>query len=164
MLPAQNPNVQIFQTPGYVAILIETIHDVRLIPLDGREHLPPTIRQWLGDSRGRWEGDTLVVDTTNFTDKTEFRASGDFFRVAGDALHVVERFRRVDANTILYDFTVTDLGTWTKPWSAATAMTKTDGPIYEYACHEGNYSMELILSGARAQEKIVAAPPASATK
>ena len=147
MLPsAYNNNYQILQTPGYVVILIEMIHDVRIIPLDGRPHLASSIRQWLGDSRGHWEGDELVVDTTNFTDKTPFRGSDR-------NLHLIERFKRIDAETILYRFTVDDPTAFTKPWSGEAPLTRTPGPIYEYACHEGNYGMTNILSGARADEK-----------
>ena len=141
-----NNVVQIFQTPGYVVIFNEMINDARVVPLDGRPHLPLAIRQWKGDSRGRFQGDTLVVDTTNFRDETNFRG-------ARATLHVVERFTRVDAGTLLYEFTVDDPMTWTRPWSAAIPMTKTAGPIFEYACHEGNYGMVNILSGARAEEK-----------
>ena len=145
--PSYNDVLQIFQAPGYVAILQEMSNNgVRIIPLDGRPHLPANIRQFPGDSRGRWEGDTLVVDTTNFTDKTHFRGSTE-------ALHVVERFTRVDADTILYEFTVEDPTSWTKPWSAEIPMMKTEGPLYEYACHEGNYDLSNILRIARALEK-----------
>ena len=144
MLPTSyNNNYQILQVPGYVVILIEMIHDVRIIPLDGRPHLPQHIRQWLGDSRGHWEGNTLVVDTTNFTDKTHFRG-------ADRNLHLIERFTRSDPNTILYEFTVDDPTAFTQPWKAQAPLTKTAGPIYEYACHEGNYSMFNMLKGARA--------------
>jgi hypothetical protein len=147
MLPVgYNSNLQIVQGPGYVAVLQEMIHDVRVIPTDGSPHLPPDVRQWMGDSRGHWEGDTLVVDTTNFTDRTAFRGSSA-------NLHVVERFRRVDANTILYSFTVDDPSTWAHPWSAEIPMTQIKGPIFEYACHEGNYGMANNLSGARAEEQ-----------
>jgi len=147
MIPSgYNNNYQILQTPGYVVILIEMIHDVRIIPLDGRAHSPQTVRQWKGDSRGRWDGNTLVVDTTNFTNKTNFRGSDD-------ALHLVERFTRVDADTINYEFTVDDPSSFTKSWTAAIPMTKTDGPIFEYACHEGNYGMTNLLKAARAEEK-----------
>ena len=147
MLPsAYNNNYQILQTPGYVVIFIEMIHDVRIIPLDGRPHLASNIRQWLGDSRGHWEGDELVVDTTNFTDKAPFRGSDR-------NLHLIERFKRIDAETILYRFTVDDPAAFTKPWSGEAPLTRTPGPIYEYACHEGNYGMTNILSGARADEK-----------
>ncbi len=147
MLPsAYNNNYQILQVPGYVVILIEMIHDVRIIPLDGRPHLSPDIRQWMGDSRGRWEGDTLVVDTTNFTDKTSFRGSDR-------NLHLIERFTRTGPDTIIYRFAVDDRTAFTKSWSGEVPFTRTQGPIYEYACHEGNYSMTNILSGARAEEK-----------
>ena len=156
MLPeAYNSNIQFQQGHGYVAILQEEIHDVRIIPLDGRPHLGPNIRQLMGDSRGRWEGDTLVVDTTNFTDKTNFRGSSE-------NLHVVERFTRVDDDIILYEFTVEDPTTWTRPWKAELSMVKTKGPIFEFACHEGNYGLANNLSGARAQEK--AAEEAKATE
>ena len=146
MPPGYNSYLQIVQAPGYVAILQEMIHDVRIIPLDGRPHLPQKVRGWLGDSRGRWEGDTLVVDTTNFTDKTNFRGSRE-------NLHVVERFTRLDDNTIRYQFTVDDPATWTKPWSAELPLARDKGPIYEYACHEANYGIANNLKGARAVEK-----------
>ena len=147
MMPVgYNSNLQIVQGPGYVAILQEMIHDVRVIPTDGSPHLPSSVRQWMGDSRGHWEGDTLVVDTTNFTGQTAFRGSSE-------NLHVIERFRRVDADTVLYQFTVDDPSTWTHSWSAEIPMTKIQGPIFEYACHEGNYGMANNLSGARAEEK-----------
>ena len=147
LLPtAYNNNYQILQTPGYVTILTEMIHDARIIPLDGRPHIPENIRLWLGDSRGHWEGTTLVVDTTNFNDKTHLRNSDR-------NLHLIERFTRTDANTILYQFTVEDPSAFTRPWKGEVPLTKAPGPIYEYACHEGNYAMEDILKGARAQEK-----------
>jgi hypothetical protein len=147
MLPtAYNNNYRIVQTPGYVTINIEMIHDFRVIPLDGRPHLPPNIHQWLGDSRGHWEGNTLVVDVTNFTDKTAFRNSTD-------KLHVVERFTRTDPNTLMYEFTVDDPATFVRPWTGSIPMSKTPGPLYEYACHEGNIGMTGILSGARSMEK-----------
>ena len=148
MLPANyNSNYQIVQTPGSVVILVEMIHDARIIPLDGSPHLPQNIRQWLGDSRGHWEdGNTLVVETTNFTDKTNFRGSSENLRL-------VERFTRVDVNTLLYQFTVEDPTTWAKPWSGEIPMKKAQGPLYEYACHEGNYGLAGVLAGARAEEK-----------
>jgi hypothetical protein len=160
MLPrAYNNNAQIFQAPGYVAILLEQIHEPRIIPLDGRPHVSPAIRQWLGDSRGRWEGDTLVVDTVHFADKVSglqpwanFSSTGG----SGAGLHIVERFTRTDANTISYRMTVTDPQMYTKPWTVAIPMVKTDDLIYEYACHEGNYGMEGILAGARSLEKAAA--------
>ncbi|MBI3491663.1 MAG: hypothetical protein HY047_07785 [Acidobacteria bacterium] len=114
--------------------------------VDGRPHNSPNIRQWMGDSRGRWERETLVVDTVNFTDKTSFRGSGA-------NLHVVERFTRIDADTLEYRFTVDDPSTWTRPWTVAYPMVKTIGQIYEYACHEGNYGLRDILSGARMEER-----------
>jgi hypothetical protein len=148
MLPsAYNNNYQIVQTPDAIVIRIEMIHDVRIIPLDGRPHVGENIRELMGDSRGHWEGNTLVVDTTNFSDQTDFRN-------AGRNMHLTERFTRVDPDTILYEFTVDDPTTFTRPWSGAIPMTKTNGPIFEYACHEGNYGMEGILSGARAKEKL----------
>jgi hypothetical protein len=147
MLPeAYNSNLQIIQAPGYVAILQEEIHDVRIIPLNGRPHIGPGLRQLRGDSRGRWEGQTLIVDTTNFTDRTNFRGSSE-------ALHLVERFTRLDEDTILYQFTVEDPATWAQPWTAEIPMTKIEGPLYEFACHEGNYGLANSLSAARAQEK-----------
>jgi hypothetical protein len=146
MLPeGYNSNLQIVQGEGYVAIMQETIHDVRIIPTDGRPHLPADVHQLMGDSRGHWEGNTLVVDTTNFTDRTAFRGSSE-------NLHVVERFTRTDADTVTYQFTVSDPSTWEKSWSGEVPMTKIDGPIFEYACHEGNYGMHNNLSGARADE------------
>ena len=139
-----NNNVQLFQTPGYVALLTEMVHDARLVPLDGRPHL--SIRQWKGDSRGRWEGNTLVVDTTNFKRETSLAGSSA-------NTHLVERFTRTDADTLLYEFTVEDPTMWTRPWTAVVPMSKSEGPIYEFACHEGNYAMAGILAGARAREK-----------
>jgi hypothetical protein len=146
MLPAgYNSDVEIVQSPGYVAVMQEMIHDVRAIPTDGSPHLPSNVRQWFGDSRGHWEGDTLVVDTTNFTDKTAFHS-------ASENLHVVERFTRTGPDTILYQFTVDDPTTWASSWSGEYEMTRIDSPIYEYACQEGNYGMANNLSGARAEE------------
>ena len=147
MLPGPyNNNLQLLQSPGYVVIFTEMIHDARVIPMDGRPHTNPTVRAWMGDSRGRWDGDTLVIDTINFTDKTNFRGSSA-------NLHVVERFTRLDADTLEYRFTADDPTTWTRPWTVAYPMLKTEGPIYEYACHEGNYGLRDILSGARWEEK-----------
>jgi hypothetical protein len=147
MLPVlYNNNYQIVQTPGQVMILVEMVHDVRIIRTDGSPHPPPEVRKWTGDSIGHWEGDTLVVDTTNFTDKTRFRGSGE-------NLHVMERFTRVDANTILYRVTIDDPESFTKPWTLEYPFLATAGPIYEYACHEGNYAMPDILGGARRQDR-----------
>ena len=139
---------QIVQTPDRVLILNEMVHDARTIRIGG-QHPPPTIRLWKGDSVGRWEGDTLVVDTTNFTDKTRFRGSAL-------NLHVIERFSRIDADTILYRFTVDDPTTWTKSWSGEYTWNATSDHIYEYACHEGNYALPAILAGARAADKRIA--------
>jgi hypothetical protein len=144
-----NNNYQIVQTRDYVAIAVEMIHDARIIPLNGRPHLPSAIRQWMGDSVGHWEDDTLVVDTTNFTDKTHFRGSGR-------NLHVVERFTRTGADTIQYRFTIDDPTAFTRPWTGEIMMSKAPGPLYEYACHEGNYSLANMLTGARSQEKVEA--------
>jgi hypothetical protein len=141
-----NNNFQIVQTPGYVMLFTEMIHDARVVPMDGRPHSPAGVRSWMGDPRGRWEGDTLVVDSTNFTDRTNFRG-------AGSGLHLVERFTRLDADTLEYRFTVEDPTTWTRPWTVAYPMIRTNGPIYEFACHEGNYGLRGILSGARYEEK-----------
>jgi hypothetical protein len=149
MLPsAYNNNYQIVQAPGYVMLLSEMIHDVRIIPLDGRPHLGPAIRQWMGDSRGHWEGNTLVVDTADFNGKGAFRGSEQDLRL-------IEKFTRVDAETMLYEFTVDAPQTFTGPWTAQIPMTKNAGPIYEYACNEGNYAMKGVLAGARASEKEV---------
>jgi hypothetical protein len=147
MLPANyNSNYQIVQTPNYVAILVEMIHDARIIPLDGSPHVPKNVRSLMGDSRGHWEGKTLVVETTNFSDKTAFRG-------ASENLRVIERFTRTDENTLLYQFTIDDPTTWAKPWSGEIPMKKVTAPLYEYACHEGNYGIAGVLSGARAEEK-----------
>lgn len=151
MLPAgYNNNYQILQTSRHVAIAIEMIQYARIIPLDPpddvRPHPTGQIRQWLGDSRGQWDGDMLVVETTNFTDRTNFRGSGENLRV-------VERFSRVDDETLLYQFTVEDPESFSRPWSGEIPMKKVEGPIFEYACHEGNYSMDNILSAARAEER-----------
>ncbi len=147
MLPSfYNNNYQIVQGPDYVEVLVEMIHDVRVIPTDGRPHLPATVRQWMGDPQGHWEGNTLVVDTTNFTDKTNFRG-------ADDKLHLIERFTRTGPDSMLYEFTVDDPSAFVKPWTAQIPMARAKGPILEYACNEGNYAMKGILAGARAEEK-----------
>ena len=156
MMPGfYNHNYLILQTPEYVAIQVEMIHDARIIPLDGRPSPAASIRQWLGSSLGRWEGDTLVVETTGFTDKVR-RRTGYFPSVVfgGDAqLHLEERFTRVSADTIDYRFTVTDPTVWTAPWTAAIPMTTLDGSLFEYACHEGNYAVPNALAGTRAEER-----------
>src|SRR5262245_1067819 len=146
-----NNNFQIVQTPTHVMILQEMIHETRIIPLDNRPHLPPGLAFWLGDSRGHWEGDTLVVDTTNYHVLSPFN-SYNCCRGSGKNLHVVERFHRVDAATIDYQFTVEDPTTFTKAYKVSVPMTQIEGPIYEYACHEANYGMEGILRGARTQD------------
>jgi hypothetical protein len=147
MVPAgYNNNHRIVQTPGYVVIYSEMMHDARIIPLDMRAHLPGNIHQWFGDSRGHWEGKTLVVETTNFTGRTNFRGSGENMRLT-------ERFTRVDADTLLYQFTVNDPESFQKPWSGEIPLKKAPGPIFEYACHEGNYSIVNTLTAARAAEK-----------
>jgi hypothetical protein len=141
---AYNNNVQIVQSPGYVVIVNEMVHNARIIPTDGRPHTK--LRQWSGDSRGHWEGDTLVVDTVNFRRETSLQGS------TADT-HVIERFTRVDSDTLRYEFTVSDAGSYTQPWSAMVPLMRIPGPIFEYACHEGNYALPNILAGARAQEK-----------
>jgi hypothetical protein len=143
---AYNNHVQIAQAPGYVTLIPEMVHDARVIPVDGRPHLPSSIRQYQGDSRGHWQAGTLVIETTNFLRETSFRGSSANLRLT-------ERLTRIDADTLMYEFTVYDPQTWTKPWSVAVPMRKLNEPIYEYACHEGNYAMRNILSGARAAER-----------
>jgi hypothetical protein len=147
MLPGPyNNNLQIIQTPAHVVLFTEMIHDARIVPMASGRHNPSHMREWLGDSRGHWEGDTLVVETINFRDDIVFRGSSA-------NLHLVERFTLVDNDTLEYRFTVTDPSTWTRPWTVSFPMIRTEGPIYEYACHEGNYGLMNILSGARWQEK-----------
>jgi hypothetical protein len=150
---AYNNNLQILQTRDYAVLHTEMIHEARVVPLDGRPHLPEGMRLWLGDSRGRWDKDTLVVETTNFTDKSSF--SGSIIARGGStaAMHLVERFTRVDNDMLLYEFTVNDPATWVRPWTVQLPMTRSNEPIYEYACHEGNYSMPNMLKGARAAEQ-----------
>ena len=148
---AYNNNVQLFQIPGYVAIFNEMGPAVRMVPLDGRAHLPPHLRQWLGDSRGRWDGDTLVIETTNFLRETAFgRYAGSVGRLGGSGpnIHLIERFTRMDADTLLYEATVEDETTWVRPWTYAIPMRRSDAAVYEYACHEGNYGLVNILAGA----------------
>jgi hypothetical protein len=147
MLPgAYNNNYQIIQGQGYVMILVEMIHEPRIIPLDGRPHLPPHVRSLTGNSIGRWEGETLIVETTNFTDKTAFQGSSENMRLT-------ERFTRVAEDRIDYRFTIDDPATWTRPWSAELPMQKTIGPIFEHACHEGNRGLYNTLAGARLEDK-----------
>jgi hypothetical protein len=147
MMPVgYNANLDILQGPGYVVVRNEMIHSARLIPIDAtRPHVGSRIRQWNGDSRGHWEGNTLVVETTNFNDRTRFRNSTS-------ALKVTERFTRTDAETVEYQFTVDDPNTWTRPWTAAVPLRKVPGPIYEYACHEGNYGLPNILRAQRVED------------
>jgi hypothetical protein len=148
---AYNNNVQIVQTRDHVMLLNEMIHHARVVPLDNRRPLPGRLRSWGGDSRARWEGETLVVTTTNF--RGEGTGQVVLRGTSGDKLTLTERFRRTRPNTLLYEFTVEDLDTWVAPWTVQLPMTRTDEPIYEYACHEGNYGMFNMLKGARAQEQ-----------
>jgi len=141
---AYNNNVQIFQVPGYVVILNEMVHNARIIPTDGRPH--GKLRQWAGDSRGHYEGDTLVIDTINFKRETSLTGS------TADT-HLVERFTRVDPDALRYEFTVEDPNSYTRPWTAVMPMRRTDGPLFEYACHEGNYGLYNILAGQRKKER-----------
>jgi hypothetical protein len=149
MLPVlYNDNYQIVQTADAIMIMTEMIHDVRIIRMNAK-HAPADVRQWFGDSIGHWEGDTLVVETTNFGDQTRFRGSTK-------DLKVTERFRRADANTIVYKATLEDPATWVRPWTLELPFVAAKGPIYEYGCHEGNYAIEDILGGARNMEKAAA--------
>jgi hypothetical protein len=152
-----NNNVQIVQTPGYVMLLLEMNHDARIIPMDGRPHLPGAFQLWLGDARGRWEGNTLVVETTNFTPKmasfSARRGAGGFELGSAEKLRLIERFTRVDAQTLQYEFTVHDPTTFTRPFTARFPMNLNDEQIYEYACHEGNYGLTNILRGGRLQDR-----------
>jgi len=147
MLPGPYNNyVQIFTFPSHVVIFNEMIHDARIVPLDGRPHLPPALRSTLGHAVGRWDGDALVVDTTNFNGQTNVRG-------ADENMHLVERFTRVDDRTLLYEFTVDDPTAYARPWSARLPMTRTNDRLFEYACHEANYALMDILRGARAEER-----------
>jgi hypothetical protein len=139
---------QLVQSPGYVVIVTQSNSDVRIIPVDGRPHLPQNMRPWWGDSRGRWEGDTLVVDTTNFKD----RAPGVNFQGSTEALHLVERFTRMGPNTLKYEYTVSDPNTWTKPWSVEAPIPRIDPPLYEFACHEQNYGVMNVVMGTQVRE------------
>jgi hypothetical protein len=142
-----NNTYQIIQTPGYVMILAEMLHDARIIPIDNRPQLPDTVRQWVGSSRGHWEGETLVVETANFNGKNPFRG------FSSEKMRVTERFTRTEEGSIRYQFTVDDPATWTRSWTGEMPIKKTVGPIFEHACHEGNYGLTNILAGARAEEK-----------
>jgi hypothetical protein len=155
-----NAYVQLLQTSDHVVLVTEMVHDARIIPLDGRPRLPSDVRQWKGDSRGRWDGQTLIVETRNFrsegTGTLSLRNGGLGF--SGDEnLHLTERFRRLDADTLLYEYTVDDPTIWTRPWTVSMTMRKGGEQMYEYACHEGNYGMRNILSGARAGERAATA-------
>jgi hypothetical protein len=159
MFPAGYNNAyQIMQIPGYVVILSEMIHDARIIPMDGRPHLPASLRQWDGDSRGHWDGNTLVVDTVNYNGRGQISTSAAGGRIKGiqqsESLHVVERFTRTDADTILYEVSIDDPNVYTKPWKVSIPLSRdSEYTIYEYACQEGNYAMTDILNGARVEEK-----------
>jgi hypothetical protein len=152
MLPnAYNNLFQLVQSRDHVVILNEMVHNARIVPLDGRPHIGPSIQQWVGDSRGRWEGNTLVVNTTNFPDDgLGLMPSWGFRGGADENLRLTERFTRLDADVLLYEFTINDPTTWTRPWSVALTMTKSHDKVYEYACHEGNHSLPNTLSAERA--------------
>jgi hypothetical protein len=153
-----NNNLLLLQTADSVVLLTEMVHDVRVVPLDGRPRLPGEVGQWKGDSRGHWNGDTLVVETTNFrregTGTLPLRGLG---LVGSEKMRLTERFRRLDADTLEYEFTIDDPTVWTRPWTVSTTMAKSGAQMYEYACHEGNYGLANILSGARALETAAAA-------
>ena len=142
-----NQNVQLLQTEDHVVLVNEMVHSSRIIPLDGRPHAPDDLRQWMGDSRGHWEGETLVVDTTTFRRDTSFRGG-----VTTESLNLVERFTRADDNTLMYEVTGEDPNAWAQPWTYRIPMVTNSQPLYEYACHEGNYGLYNILAGAREEE------------
>jgi hypothetical protein len=146
MIPgAYNNNLEIFQTADHVVVMNEMVHEHRIISLENRPQVGSSIRLWMGSSRGRWDGDTLVVTTTNFRPLV--------FRSASAKLTLTEKFARVDADTLMYEFTVDDPSTWVRPWTAQFPMTRSNEPVFEYACHEGNYSLPNILKGARSAER-----------
>jgi len=152
-----NQNIQLFQTPEHVIILNEMVHDPRIVALDGRPHLPRDIRQWNGDARGHWDGDTLVIESTDFTEKTaSFTPNALVAMGSGENLRLTERLTRVNADVLRYEYTVDDPTTFTRPFTAAIPMRRSAAPIFEYACHEGNYGMQNILRGAREDEQAVA--------
>jgi hypothetical protein len=155
MLPEPyNNNYRIIQSPGYVTILVEMNHDARVIPLDGRPHLASAVQQWTGDSRGRWEGATLVVETTNLKFNHQSRFGVGYLNgISDERLRVVERFTMTDANTLTYRATIEDPSVFVRPWTVELSMARTAGPLFEVACHEGNYGMANILSGHRAEER-----------
>jgi hypothetical protein len=154
---AYNNNLRIIQTPGYTVLVTEMIHDARIIPMDNRPHLPPEIRRWSGDSRGRWQGNTLVVETTNFTDKTPTFQLPTMLATAtesgavgtGKDMHLIERFTQISESRLDYEYTITDPNTFVQPFTVSIPMRTSDGQMFEYACHEGNYSLPGILKGAR---------------
>jgi hypothetical protein len=146
---AYNNNMQLFQTPEYVAIVTEMVHTARIIPIGDEAGSSNGVRQWSGNSRGHWDGDTLVVETDDFQDEDVYST----WRGSSKDMKLVERFTRVDADTLSYEFTVDDAATWTSPWTAQVSMKRNDLPLFEYACHEGNYSMDTMLSGARSEEQ-----------
>ena len=151
---AYNNNLMVFQTPDHVVLFTEMVHEARVVPLDRRAHLPGSVRQWLGDSRGHWEGDTLVIDSTNFTDRIgSFNTLGVAIG-SGETLHLIERLTRVDDGTLLYEFTIDDPATFTRSFTAAVPMQRSELPLYEFACHEGNRGLVGILRGARATEHL----------
>jgi hypothetical protein len=150
MPPGYNPAYQIVQSPGYVTILVEMLHETRVISTDGRPHAPAGVRSWLGDPKGHWEGDTLVVETTNFNDKVAFRGSSE-------SMKITERFTRTSDDAIRYEFTVDDPSTWERAWKGEMPFVKIGGPVFEHACHEGNYGIRNTLAGARREEKEAAA-------
>ena len=154
-----NQNMQLFQTPDAVVILNEMIHDARIVPLDARAHLQEGIRQWLGDSRGRWEDDTLVVETTNFLRETAFQDG-----LTGSSLRLVERFTRVSSATLMYEVTVEDPTVWTRSWTYQLPMARSEYSLYEYACHEGNYGLYNILAGAEASPEANVLSPEQAAE
>jgi hypothetical protein len=162
MFPAGYNNAyKIVQTPGYVVILYEMIHEARVIPVDGRPHLDKSVRLWTGDPRGRWEGNTLIVETTNFNDNGWIATNAASARIRGvphsDALRLVERFTRVDPDTIAYDVTIEDPHVYTRPWTVAIPLNRDDSyQMFEYACHEGNKAIEHVLGAARAEERVAA--------
>jgi hypothetical protein len=161
---AYNSNLQVFQTPDHVVLFTEMVHTARVVPLDERPPLSPAIAQWNGDSRGQWDGDTLVIDSTNFSPKRASFNIGILDAVgSGETLHLTERLTRIDADTLRYQYTVKDARTFTRPFTAIQTLRKTDGPLFEYACHEGNYGLYNMLAGARAEEHDAAttAPGAS---
>ena len=151
---AYNQNLLFLQSPDHVVLLTEMVHTVRVVPLDGRPRLGDALLQWSGDARGHWEGDTLVVEPSNFLDERRWTTSNPMGAIGSTKdLRLVERFTRVDPDTLEYEFTVDDPTIWTAPWTASVPMRRTDGPLFEYACHEGNRSLPLIMSGARTQER-----------